>query len=218
VTMIQTLIVVCCLINEAYSYRDSPAIARRWGSSRDRQLLDRVTKLDTVSSIASSRRIFRLHAAGDGDDVISDPLLYKKLLDNEIVLTLTARAVEAFDLAPANKGVLTIGSIVTWERNVDSLVAELSQLSNKQALLAVYANILEQAAPRPLDPLQMSTFQLFANCIMDTLVKLQPPLTPITELVEEMTAVHIDLIDRYPAMIDDGGDEGCVRHCIYRMR
>jgi hypothetical protein len=113
---------------------------------------------------------------------------------------------------------LTAESLLVWETHVDSLAAELNQLTNKSILLAVYASILRKAAIKELDPLQMATFQLFSNAIMDALVKLHPPTEAITSLIDEVTDVHLDFVDKFQPMIDDGGDDGCVsRTYSYRL-
>ena len=85
---------------------------------------------------------------------------------------------------------------------------ELSQLTNKDALLAVYASLLSNVAATTLDPLQMATFQLLSNAVMDTLIKLRPPNTPVTDLIDEITDIHLDFLETFQKLIDaDGGED-----------
>ena len=44
--------------------------------------------------------------------------------------------------------------------------------------------------------------------VMDALVKLHPPKTAITSLIDEITEVHLDYIETFRKVIDDGGEEG----------
>ncbi len=140
--------------------------------------------------------------------------MYKKLLDNQIVLSLTGKGAQAFDFFRSSSATnplpsnINPASLYQWEQQVNSLSAELSQLTNKDALLAVYASLLIKVAPFQLDPLQTATFQLLSNAIMDTLIKLRPPMTPVTDLIDEVTAIHLDFVEKFQQMIDDGGDEG----------
>lgn len=153
-------------------------------------------------------------ADDDDDDADEDPALYKKLLDNQIVLSLTGKGADAFDFFRSSSATnplpsnINPASLYQWEQQVNSLSSELSQLTNKDALLAVYASLLMKVAPSQLDPLQTATFQLLSNAIMDTLIKLRPPMTPVTDLIDEVTAIHLDFVEKFQQMIDDGGDEG----------
>lgn len=136
----------------------------------------------------------------------NDEDIEEKLLDNQMIFSLSNLGDEAFDYS--SEKLLTAESLLVWEKHVDSLAAELNQLTNKPILLAVYASILKKAAIKELDPLQMATFQLFSNSIMDALVKLHPPTEAITSLIDEVTDVHLDFVDKFQPMIDDGGDDG----------
>jgi hypothetical protein len=146
----------------------------------------------------------------------TDDDVEEKLLDNQMIFSLSNLGDEAFGYS--SEKFLTAESLLVWETHVDSLAAELNQLTNKSILLAVYASILRKAAIKELDPLQMATFQLFSNAIMDALVKLHPPTEAITSLIDEVTDVHLDFVDKFQPMIDDGGDDGCVsRTYSYRL-
>ena len=144
----------------------------------------------------------------DSDDADISPALYKKLLDNQIVLSLTAKGSQAFDFFRTSTATINPVSLYQWEKVVDNLSQELSQLTNKDALLAVYASLLANVAATTLDPLQMATFQLLSNAIMDTLIKLRPPNTPITDLIDEITDIHLDFLETFSKLIDaDGGED-----------
>ena len=135
-----------------------------------------------------------------------DDDMEEKLLDNQMIFSLSTAGDQAFDFS--SQRFLTAESLLVWESQVDSLAAQLNQLTNKAILLSVYASILKKAAIKELDPMQMATFQLFSNAIMDALLKLHNPMEPITGLIDEVTDVHLDFVDRFQPMIDDGGDEG----------
>ena len=125
------------------------------------------------------------------------------------MLALTAKGAQAFDFFRApSSSLLTPAALYQWEQQVDALSAELTQLTNKDALLAVYASLLRQVAPTQLDPLQMATFQLLSNAIVDALVRLRAPGAPVTSLIDEITDVHLDFVDQFQSMIDDGGEDG----------
>lgn len=136
----------------------------------------------------------------------SDLMIEAKLLDNQIILSLSESSSDAFDFSTDN--MLTKDALQLWEKQVDTLGGELAQLTNKAVLLAVYGAILKKAAIKTLDPLQMATFQIFSNAIMDALVKMHSPTEPITSLIDEVTDVHLNFVDRFQPLIDDGGDEG----------
>jgi hypothetical protein len=153
------------------------------------------------------RQSTALSAVEDDDEI--RPPAYEKMLDNQIVLALSSRGFQAFDFVSSER--LTAESLVAWERKVDAVVAEIKQLTEKEVLLAIYALVLNKAGPLVLDPLQMATFQLISTAATDTLIKLYPVNTPITELIDEVTEIHLSFIDKFQQMIDDGGSEGCVR-------
>ena len=135
-----------------------------------------------------------------------DDDMEEKLLDNQMIFSLSNLGSEAFDFS--SQRLLTYESLLVWESKVDTLAAELNALTNKPILLAVYASILKKAAIKELDPMQIATFQLFSNAIMDALVKLHNPMEAITDLIDEVTDVHLDFVDKFQPMIDDGGDDG----------
>ena len=137
-----------------------------------------------------------------------DDDMEEKLLDNQMIFSLSNLGNEAFDFS--SQRLLTYESLLVWESKVDTLAAELNALTNKPILLAVYASILKKAAIKELDPMQIATFQLFSNAIMDALVKLHNPMEAITDLIDEVTDVHLDFVDKFQPMIDDGGDDGWV--------
>ena len=163
-----------------------------------------------LSNYCNTAQVYQLEnlslnmcSGSDADDDVEE-----KLLDNQMIFSLSNLGDEAFSYS--SEKFLTAESLLVWETHVDSLAAELNQLTNKSILLAVYASILRKAAIKELDPLQMATFQLFSNAIMDALVKLHPPMEAITSLIDEVTDVHLDFVDKFQPMIDDGGDDGCV--------
>lgn len=150
--------------------------------------------LKLCSNIGMRKKIFSLKA------------LIPDNLDRDIVFSLSSKGVEAFNQASNNY--LTRDSVRTWERKVDSLTSELKLLNRKEVLLLVYGNILEKSAPQELDPLQVATFEVFSRALADNLVKNRSPEQTLTDLVDEVTEVHLDFIEKFQKIIDDGGSDG----------
>ena len=84
----------------------------------------------------------------------------------------------------------------------------LAELTLCLVLLSVYAQLLQKSAPLELDLLQISVFDRLACSVVDALVKLHPKDLPVTPLVDDLTEVHLDYIERFREVIDDGGDDG----------
>ena len=189
---------VTCILNVlsfSYSPRPTSQIANRFCNTVDGLRKDiRLTR--------QIRLIPSMCASGDDD-------IEEKLLDNQMIFSLSSLGDEAFNYS--TERMLTSEMLLSWEKHVDNLASQLNQLTNKAILLAVYGSILRKAAIKELDPLQMATFQLFSNSIMDALVKLHPPMDAITSLIDEITDVHLNFVDKFQPMIDDGGDDGYKR-------
>lgn len=139
-------------------------------------------------------------------EILTESQMEQRIAEQTLILSLSTAAGNAFDFTITRT--IDKDSLIMWEKQVDSMTAELQMLSDKPVLLGVYGSILKRAALKNLDPLQMATFQLFSSAIMDSLVKLHPPMEPITSLIDEVTDVHLDFVDKFQPMIDDGGDEG----------
>jgi hypothetical protein len=171
------------------------------------RLVSNMIKIQTINEFSTSTQQcntekYKMSVSDDESDL----MIEAKLLDNQIILSLSELGSDAFDFSTEN--MLTKDALQLWEKQVDTLGGELAQLTNKAVLLAVYGAILKKAAIKTLDPLQMATFQIFSNAIMDALVKMHPPTEPITSLIDEVTDVHLTFVDRFQPLIDDGGDEG----------
>ena len=165
-------------------------------------------KLQRHHTTESCAQMHRFHSVSTSRNMCTDvdDDMEEKLLDNQMIFSLSNLGDQAFDFS--SQRFLTYESLLVWESKVDALAAELNALTNKQILLAVYASILKKAAIKELDPMQIATFQLFSNAIMDALVKLHNPMEAITDLIDEVTDVHLDFVDKFQPMIDDGGDDG----------
>jgi hypothetical protein len=171
------------------------------------RLVSNMIKVQTISECSISTQVHnskRIKMIASDEE--SDLMIEEKLLDNQIIQSLSEAGSDAFDFSTEN--MLTKDALLLWEKQVDLLSGELAQLTNKAVILAVYGAILKKAAIKSLDPLQMATFQIFSNAIMDALVKMHPTTEPITSLIDEVTDVHLDFVDRFQPMIDDGGDDG----------
>jgi hypothetical protein len=132
-----------------------------------------------------------LCAAGDLDD---------------LALMLSARAAEVADLL--RKGPVTMLRLQEWEDKLDALVADVRRTNRRDVLGAVYKHLLQTCAPQELDILQISAFDRISSAVVDSLIRLQPPDAAITAVVDELTDTHLDYIERFRTVIDDGGDDG----------
>ena len=187
-----TILSIFNVLSFSYSPRPMSQIANRF--------------CNTVDGLCKDMRLTRQIQFAPNMCASSDDDIEEKLLDNQMIFSLSTMGDEAFNYS--TERMLTSESLQSWENHVDSLASQLNQLTNKAILLAVYGSILRKAAIKELDPLQMATFQLFSNSIMDALVKLHPPMEAITSLIDEITDVHLNFVDKFQPMIDDGGDDG----------
>ena len=187
-----TILSMFNVLSFSYSPRPTSQIANRF--------------CNTVDGLCKDMRLTRQIQFAPNMCASSDDDIEEKLLDNQMIFSLSTLGDEAFNYS--TERMLTSESLQSWENHVDSLASQLNQLTNKAILLAVYGSILRKAAIKELDPLQMATFQLFSNSIMDALVKLHPPMEAITSLIDEITDVHLNFVDKFQPMIDDGGDDG----------
>jgi hypothetical protein len=130
-------------------------------------------------------------------------------LDNAMVLTLASRGAEVFAAAGGPGLVLSMDSLLLWEKSMAAVAGELRQLKSKDVLLKVYTSILTTAAPQPLNPLQSTSFQMMTNVIMERLLALQPPNSAVTELIDDLTDVHLSFVELFQKIINDGdGEDG----------
>jgi hypothetical protein len=142
-------------------------------------------------------RRYRLHSSlSKGDE-----------LDNQMALALSVRSSYVFDLVSSGE-LLTKEFLDKWELEINSAAAELRQLSNKSVLIKVYMSLLSKVSTQVLDPLQVATFEIMVNAIVDSLIRLAPKNEPITGLIDEITDNILDSIEGFQKRIDDGGDEG----------
>jgi hypothetical protein len=129
----------------------------------------------------------------------------RSVLEDELYLVLATKGTRAFEAATPKT--LTLTSIREWEKEVDSVAAELAQLGDNAILLQVYNTVLRKAAVKVLDPLEIATFEIMTGAIVDSLL-CNVGAVPLTDLVDEITKVHLDYIDGFRDMIDDGGEDG----------
>jgi hypothetical protein len=127
-------------------------------------------------------------------------------IENQIVLTLSAKSFEIFDIS--SKKVYTKQSIDLWETNLNSLTSEIRQLRDKKMILAIYSTVLSIAAPKELDLLQFATFELISHAVVDSLLKLQVKGAAVTGLIDDITDVHLSYIEQFRVHVEDGIDDG----------
>ena len=129
----------------------------------------------------------------------------KKITD---LITLTSKGNQVFDFSTTNNNILTKDIFNQWEKLTNEVLLELKQVTKRDNILTIYKSILTKAAPITLDPLQFATFELFTNVLVDNLLATFPVDAPISYLIESVTELHMEFIDQFIVLIDDGGSDG----------
>ena len=127
-------------------------------------------------------------------------------LSSSSPLSLNELTSKAFDTVSSGKTIISWQKISNWETILDEVTQEIKSIKEPKALLNFYESILQKVAPILLDPLQISTFEVIANAIIDTLISLFPRNTPITALIDEITDLHLEFIERFRSYIDASSD------------
>ena len=127
-------------------------------------------------------------------------------LSSSSSLSLKELSNKAFDMISTVKTMSTWQKFSSWESILDEITEEIKSIKEPKALLSFYESILQRVAPTLLDPLQISTFEVIANAIIDTLISLFPRNTPITALIDEITDLHLEFIERFRSYIDAPSD------------
>jgi hypothetical protein len=109
---------------------------------------------------------------------------------------------ELFDTISIPKKEISKEALYNWEQQLDQLASELRKIKDSKALLNIYESILRKSSIVVLDPLQITTFEVIANAVMDTLIGLFPKNTPITALIDEITDLHLNFIEQFRTVID----------------
>lgn len=146
-------------------------------------------------------RLWDAKQPSEGLDSV-DPL---DSLDQQILISLTARGAEVFDAVSGSE--ISKENVLQWEKKLREIATEIKMLKNQKILLSTYSSILKRAAPIELDPLQLTTFQIISQAVVDALLVIFPSNTPVTDLIDQLTDVHLNFIDQFQGIIDDGGDE-----------
>lgn len=127
--------------------------------------------------------------------------LYASPLDEDMALSLSAKAIELFQYTHITRDVkFSKDRLLIWEERLSSIVPELKALPNKDILLKVYSTMLSKASLAELNSLQLSSFQLMTSAIADSLVKAFPKSIAITSLVDEVTDIHLEFIESFQAL------------------
>ena len=175
----------------------------------------------THGSIENCRKIaFPIHATKQEQDLD---------VDAQLTVTLVAKSFQAFEIASSRQ--LTKEFLDVWDRQINEASSELRLLTNRDILLNVYAEILTKAAPQTLDPLQIATFDILTSAIVDrlelhtvikqlfvfthilifinliSLIKLSPKNSPVTSLVDDITEVNLDCIEKFRKIVDNKVDD-----------
>eukprot|EP01035_Chromulina_nebulosa_P056046 gene56046-76829_t len=135
-------------------------------------------------------------------------------------LSLNELSTKAFDIISSVKSMSKWQKLSSWESILDELTQEIKSIKDPKALLSFYEYILQKVAPTLLDPLQISTFEVISNAVIDTLISLFPRNTPITALIDEITDLHLEFIERFrsyidaPSDVDDGVQESATQETL----
>ena len=124
------------------------------------------------------------------------------------IITLTSKGNQVFDFSTTNNNILTKDIFNQWEKLTNEVLLELKQVTKRDNIFTIYKSILTKAAPITLDPLQFATFELFTNVLVDNLLATFPVDAPISYLIESVTELHMEFIDQFIVLIDDGGSDG----------
>ena len=148
-------------------------------------------------------------ADDDSDLRSSFPIITDKVLNNPAVVSLSTRFREIFDsISEENVKFYAQDNVSRWESDKDALVTEVKTINDQEILLGLYSNMISHASPKVLNPLTLATIEAVANAICDSLIATVPPDAPVTNLVDTITQVHLDYIEKFRLLIDDGGGDG----------
>ena len=103
-----------------------------------------------------------------------------------------------FCLAKANN--LSTESVDIWIKATDELSASYRALKDRNALLSSICHY-SLASVNELDPMTMATYDILTGSIMDTLIKMQEAGSPITDLIDKVTDIHLDYIEKFQESI-----------------
>ena len=114
------------------------------------------------------------------------------ILEDEMYLLLATKGTSAFEAAVPRR--LTLEAVQLWEKEVDGVASDITKISDNTLLLELYSTILKKVSVKLLDPLEVASFEIMSGAIVDSLLR-NVGLVPITELVDEITQVHLNYID-----------------------
>lgn len=126
--------------------------------------------------------------------------LHSSRVNNDIVLGLATRGEKVFDFVSSSQ-TLNKDEFLAWETAVNELATDLRKVTKRDNVLSTYSAILKAAAPKVLDTLQLTSFELFANALIDNLVSMYPDNAPITLLIDAISKVHFEFIDSFSTLI-----------------
>ena len=190
------------LLSSAYSYR---FLYNKFKLSSIRKFSTNIRN-SNINSDDNSNQFIDLETADETFIVpTSTTPNNKKKTD---LITLTSKGNQVFDFSTTNNNILTKDIFNQWEKLTNEVLLELKQVTKRDNILTIYKSILTKAAPITLDPLQFATFELFTNVLVDNLLATFPVDAPISYLIESITELHMEFIDQFIVLIDDGGSDG----------
>lgn len=122
----------------------------------------------------------------------------------DIFENVTATVAASDDTSKSN--VLTKEVLSAWDQDVKKIAVEIRSSTSKQIALTAYKQLLFICAQMSLNPLQLSTFDIISHAVIDNLLQLFPKNAPVTELVDDLTDIHLEFIEPFINLIGEGQD------------
>ena len=144
-----------------------------------------------------------IRLSSSDEEIYNDAALARSFSPSSLAL----KATKIFELASKPSIYTSKESLASWEVEIDGLVKEIRYVKKSDILLNIYYAVLSKSAINILDPLQIATFELISNSVMDGLIGIYPKNIPITELTDEITDLHLDFIEQFKKVIESSGDD-----------
>eukprot|EP01041_Mallomonas_annulata_P001733 gene1733-3351_t len=136
-----------------------------------------------------------------------DDILPKSFRERTVSPIMVKGCIDLFE-KNNNKAKLNSESLSLWEDNLKNVVDDIKSINSVELLLDAYETALEKASQITLDPLQLASFEGIATGMVNTLTSYYPPKTPNTVITDLVTDRHLEFIERFRSLVDDGGSDG----------
>ena len=169
--------------------------------------LPREIKILRFSGVEESKMRVLARVDDEDESGSSRAIFSDRVLENPLVVSLATSFTEIFMIA-SKLDSLSLGTLMNWENKLEKLINEIKLLKDKEVLLGMYWVMLSKVSVSQLNPMQVSTFEKVVDNISDGLLRLQDSNVPITALIDDITQLQLDFIEKFRVIIDDGGSEG----------